>query len=200
MTGIYEKAFALTSLWCVAFITTASHAQSWFNHTPRDYEECAEIVERAPLTSNIRGSSLSECNTKFAGRRKPGGGYVYFDFMQNHSFDIAGPNPTPDELKQMDQKFLGYLAQQKAGTTGSDNQRWPSQQALDSTKLAASQAGSPQVVASTKPLRRPIGKKSVNRKSASCEDNSFSCNWSKLSIKVKTLLAPSPKSGHPPKS
>src|SRR5260370_26165613 len=47
--------------------------------------------------------------SKFAGRRKPGGGYTYFDFMQNRSFDIAGPNPTPQEQKQIDQQYIVHL-------------------------------------------------------------------------------------------
>ena len=52
---------------------------------------------------------VSECDAKFPGRRKPGGGYTYFDFMQNRHFDIAGPKPTPQELKRMDQEYLAFL-------------------------------------------------------------------------------------------
>jgi hypothetical protein len=73
----------------------------------RDYEECAEqaegtsVAQRAPL--------LIDCGARFAGRRKPGGGYSYYDFMQGRSFDIAEPNPTADERKQIDQEYMKYL-------------------------------------------------------------------------------------------
>ncbi|HSR08634.1 MAG TPA: hypothetical protein VLM42_15885, partial [Bryobacteraceae bacterium] len=69
-------------------------AQWWGSHAPADFEECADVAEKAAI-KEARTAALSECNAKFAGRRKPGGGYSYFDFMQNRNFDIAGPNPTP---------------------------------------------------------------------------------------------------------
>ena len=59
-----------------------------------------------------KAAALSECNAKFAGRRKPGGGYTYFDFMQNE-FDIAGPNPTPEEQRQIDEQYAVYLENQR---------------------------------------------------------------------------------------
>lgn len=57
---------------------------------PADFEDCAAAAEGA--RARKKTAKLSECNAKFAGRRKPGGGYTYFDFMQNRNFDIAGPN------------------------------------------------------------------------------------------------------------
>ena len=78
---------------CAALTPLRANAQ-WWSRAPADFEECADKAEKA-ATKEERTSALSECNAKFAGRRKPGGGYTYFDFMQNRSFDIAGPNPTP---------------------------------------------------------------------------------------------------------
>ena len=56
---------------------------------------------------------MTECNAKFAGRRKPGGGYTYYDFMQNRSFDIAGPNPTAEEQKKIDEQYTAFLEQER---------------------------------------------------------------------------------------
>src|SRR5665213_3901709 len=80
----------------------------WWSHTPVDFEECTEKAEKA-ASKEEKATQLTECNAKFAGRRKPGGGYTYYDFMQNRSFDIAGPNPTPEEQKQIDQQYTAYL-------------------------------------------------------------------------------------------
>ena len=73
----------------------------------RDFEECAEQAEAASVGQ--RSALLTDCGRLFAGRRKPGGGYSYYDFMQDRSFDIAGPNPTADERKQIDQEYMKYL-------------------------------------------------------------------------------------------
>ena len=78
-------------------------AQWWGARAPADFEECADSAEKVE-SKEARTAALSECNAKFAGRRKPGGGYSYFDFMQNRNFDIAGPNPTPEEQKQIDEQ------------------------------------------------------------------------------------------------
>jgi hypothetical protein len=181
--------FRLGAVCCLPFFPTASHAQYWFAHDPRDYEECVEVVKQAPASPDTRASQLSECNTKFPGRRKPGGGYVFFDFMQNRHFDIAGPTPTPDELKQMDQKYIGYLAQQRREVTAAAKER---RSAIDRTG-AISHAIPPLTNAPAILPRNSVIKKTADRKATVCVDNSLSCNWSKLSAKVKALLAPSTK-------
>src|SRR6476661_2172800 len=91
----------------------ASYAQAqWWSRAPVDFEECADKAEKA-ATKEERRSQLTNCNAKFAGRRKPGGGYTYFDFMQNRSFDIAGPNPTAEEQKKIDQHYTAYLDRER---------------------------------------------------------------------------------------
>src|SRR5262245_57612015 len=82
-------------------------AAQWWSRAPADFEECADAAEK--LAAKEAKAALASCNAKFAGRRKPGGGYTYFDFMQNRSFDIAGPNPTPEEQKHIDQQYTAYL-------------------------------------------------------------------------------------------
>src|ERR1700681_1296956 len=95
------------------FVLTSprAHAGWWGTRAPVDYEECADAAEKA-ATREAKAAALIECNAKFAGRRKPGGGYTYFDFMQNRTFDIAGPNPTPEEQKRIDEQYTHFLDQE----------------------------------------------------------------------------------------
>ena len=103
---------------CIALQPSRAHAQ-WWSRGPADFEECADIAEKA-ASKEARTSALAECNAKFAGRRKPGGGYTYFDFMQNRSFDIAGPNPTPQEQKHIDEQYTDYLDRQRRSTIAAE--------------------------------------------------------------------------------
>src|SRR5689334_20662297 len=84
----------------------------WWSRAPSDFEECADAAEKS-ATKEEKTAALAECNAKFAGRRKPGGGYTYYDFMQDRTFDIAGPNPTPEEQRYIDQQYTLYLENQR---------------------------------------------------------------------------------------
>src|SRR3979411_1193937 len=101
---------AAVAAW-VVLQPSRAHAQ-WWSRAPADFEECADKAEKA-ATKEDRTSQLIECNAKFAGRRKPGGGYTYFDFMQNRSFEIAGPNPTPEEQKYIDEQYTAFLDRER---------------------------------------------------------------------------------------
>ena len=99
---------------CVVLTPLRAQAQ-WWSSKPADFEACADIAEKA-ATKEEKTSKLGDCHSKFAGRRKPGGGYTYFDFMQNRHFDIAGPNPTPEEQKKIDEQYIAYLDQERRST------------------------------------------------------------------------------------
>src|ERR1700722_4319350 len=75
---------------CMTMQPSRAQARGWGSRGPVDFEECADIAEKA-ATKEAKTAALSECNAKFAGRRKLGGGYTYFDFMQNQKIDIGGP-------------------------------------------------------------------------------------------------------------
>src|SRR5258706_4826378 len=75
----------------------------------RDFEECAEQVQAKRPSKVERGASMTDCNARFAGRRKAGGGYTYFDFMQNRNLDIPSPNPTPAQSKQIHREHTEFL-------------------------------------------------------------------------------------------
>ena len=97
--------FALASLWLSAHWRPS--------YALRDYEECSENAEITATSKDERAILLTQCGLRFAGRRKIGGGYSYHDFMQNRHFDIAGPHPSPEEFKRIDQEYIAYLAVQR---------------------------------------------------------------------------------------
>ena len=88
----------------------------WWRSAPVDFESCADVAERAK-TKEEKTAKLAECNAKYAGRRKPGGGYTYYDFMQDRTFDIAGPNPTPEEQKRSTSNILPTSSASGAATS-----------------------------------------------------------------------------------
>jgi hypothetical protein len=160
-----------------------SHAQWWSTRAPVDFEECADLAEKA-ATKEARASELAGCNAKFAGRRKPGGGYTYFDFMQNRSFDIAGPNPTPEEQKHIDEQYTAFL----------DKQR----RSYIAAALTAQQEpqASPRIEKATVPVlaetpskpKLPAADLKARAKAAKCaKESTFSCEWPVLSEKITNL-------------
>src|SRR5258708_22618804 len=87
VTSIVLALLALVVLWLGFRGSPPQHA--------RDFEECAEQVQAKPPSNDERGASMTDCNARFAGRRKAGGGYTYFYFLQIRNFYIARPNTTP---------------------------------------------------------------------------------------------------------
>jgi hypothetical protein len=182
---IASRAFALliaATAGCVVLQPWRAHAQ-WWSRAPADFEDCADAAEKA-ATKEAKTAALTECNAKFAGRRKPGGGYTYYDFMQNRNFDIAGPNPTPEEQKQIDEQYTAFLERERrssiaAAFTAKQQQLQPATFKGDTEKLAAPEPAPkpPPVVSDIKP----------HTKTANCARHSFSCDWPRLSEGIKDL-------------
>lgn len=160
----------------VVLLPVASHAQWWSSGAPLDFEECAERAN-TPATGK---DAVPECEAKFAGRRKTGGGYTYYDFMQNRSFDIAGPNPTPEESKKIDEQYTAYLAEQRRAIIATAFQRKQQSPAPP----AAVEIAKPAV----KPVPEPRTKVSVVRrpKVETCEGR-ISCSLQELSAKIQSI-------------
>jgi hypothetical protein len=153
-----------------------------------DYEACADGA-RINASSNIEYSKLvTHCRERFAGRRKSGGGYAYFDFMQNKTFDIAGPNPTESERNQIDRSYMEFLGTTRRETILSELMK--AQADVEQAGFDRSQhnAGSPLSLTPKIPVptKRPV----VDR-SKPCEDGSLSCGWAKLSATVRSAFASS---------
>ena len=119
---------------CLPAIQPQRAHADWWSRSPTDFEECADAAEKS-ATKEEKTAALAQCNAKFAGRRKPGGGYVYYDFMQDRSFDIAGPNPTPEEQKFIDLQYTQYLERQRHANMSSAMMPRAQPQSLQPTAL-----------------------------------------------------------------
>lgn len=179
----------------------AAHAQ-WWRSAPADFEDCAAAAEKA-ASKEEKASRLSECNAKFAGRRKPGGGYAYFDFMQNRSFDIAGPNPTPEEQKKIDEEYIAYLETERRNSAAAAlaAKHQEQQQQLQRVSLKSDEKV-PVPVAS--PARQPARHaneappRTRSLSMSSCPKGTFSCDWPRISEginDIKKLFGATPNRG-----
>ncbi|MES5489035.1 hypothetical protein QMZ05_40360 [Bradyrhizobium sp. INPA03-11B] len=183
--AVFVAAFALAPM--------RAHAQ-WWRSAPKDFEDCADLAEKAK-TKEDKTAQLADCNAKFAGRRKPGGGYTYYDFMQDRSFDIAGPNPTPDEQKKIDQEYTGYLEKERRSSIVAafnakqlerqEKQERPpqiQQASLHNEPVHSEAAKVPAPVARpAKPRVVAVPLPRVRPQAGSCVKGKFSCEWPRLS-------------------
>jgi hypothetical protein len=154
----------------------------------KDFEECQAKAETASSEA-VRSAEINQCGERFAGRRKPGGGYTYYDFMQNRTFDIAGPNPSEEERKQIDRSYVEFLGAQRQEMLSSELAKRRSDQELAAFEQSRQVVEPPPPVLAEKiplPVKRPL----VER-SRACEDGSLSCSWAKLSAAVKNAFASS---------
>ena len=179
---------------CAALTPSCADAQ-WWSRAPADFEACADIAEKA-ASKEAKTSALVACNAKFAGRRKPGGGYTYFDFMQNRSFDIAGPNPTPQEQKQIDQQYIVHLDRLRRSNAVAEFTAKQQQEQLQQATFRAESEKTPLPREKPKPPAATNDLRSRTR-TANCAQHSFSCEWPRLSESLnelkKALFGPPPR-------
>jgi hypothetical protein len=159
----------------------------------RDFEECVEQVQANPPSNDERGALMTDCNARFAGRRKVGGGYTYYDFMQDRNFDTAGPNPTAEERKRIDHEYMAFLDAQRREAISAELAKRQNEQLQADLESARPPVGPPMVLTPTNPpssaAKRPVDRS----KSTRCEDGSLTCSWAKLSAVVKNAFASSSK-------
>jgi hypothetical protein len=191
--GIVERRFvvfvALALFALVALVALVVLWLGFYGSSPqlaRDFEECIEQAEATPATDEARGALTTGCNARFAGRRKPGGGYSYYDFMQDRKFDIAGPNATAQERKQIDQAYMGFLDAQRREAVSAELARRQNEQLRADLERARQPAGPPTALT---PANVPLPTARPQAKSARCENGSLSCGWAKLSMVVKNAFA-----------
>ena len=145
----------------------------------RDFEECTEQVQKISLDTE-RVARIMDCGARFAGRRKLGGGYAYYDLLQNRSFDIAGPNPTANERTRIHSEYIRFLELQRR------------EAALAELEQLAT--GEPQVET---PVDTPVdlpGPTTKLSKSKPCMiKGSLSCTWVKLTSAVRNGFASNSK-------
>ena len=164
----------------------------------QDFEECVEQVQAKRPSNDERSAFMTGCNARFAGRRKAGGGYTYYDFMQNRKFDIAGPNPTAEERKQIDRAYMVFLDAQRREAISADQAKRQIEQLRADLEGMRQPVGPPMVLTPTNSpptaAKRPVDRS----KSTRCEDGSLSCSWAKFSAAVKNAFASSSKTGPNP--
>jgi len=185
------SSFVVAAIGSLIVLAPVRSDAQWWRSTPVDFESCADVAEKAK-TKEEKTAKLAECNAKFAGRRKVGGGYTYYDFMQDRTFDIAGPNPTPEEQKKIDEQYTAYLERERrnhiAAALAAKQQEPPPAQDLQQVSLRTEQSSPPP--AETEKVPVPVAspvKQAARIKAAQCAKNQFSCEWPRLSEKVNEL-------------
>jgi hypothetical protein len=154
----------------------------WWHRAPADFEECAEAANKS-ATPEEKSAALAQCNSKFAGRRKAGGGYTYYDFMQDRSFDIAGPNPTAAEQKYIDEQYTSYLEKQRRSNIAAAFAK------EQQTKLEQASLKTETTVKIPVPQQRPkaLQQADRSRRGTNCPQHTFSCEWPRLSESLNEL-------------
>jgi hypothetical protein len=181
-------ALIVAALAAMALLQPSRAPAEWWKRAPTDFEECAEAAGSA-ATKAEKSAALSDCNAKFAGRRKPGGGYTYYDFMQDRSFDIAGPNPTPEEQKYIDQQYSLYLERERRNSVEAAISAKQQQEELQEEQPRPVQPASLQSSDTTErvpiPLARPY--KLIDGHPRCTKPHTFSCDWPHLSETIHDL-------------
>ncbi len=183
VTSIVLALFALVVLWLGFGGSSLQLA--------RDFEECVQQVEAKAPSNDERVLLMTDCSMQFAGRRKAGGGYTYYDFMQNRSFDIAGPNPTADERRRIDRQYMVFLDAQRRETISAELVRRQNEQLWADLESARQSAGAPLALTSRNPPFLAGKWPSDRSKSTRCEGRLLTCGWRKLSGVVKKAFASS---------
>lgn len=158
----------------------------------RDYEDCVERVQAQGSAGDQANAALTGCGARFAGRRKPEGGYSYYDFMQDRKFDIAGPNPTAEERKAIDRQYIVYLEAQRREAISAALAKQQNDMLRADIESAGAPAGPPlALVPDNVPLPVPRRVAEHREKARLCAEDALRCTLSKLSTAVKDAFASS---------
>ena len=185
MIASRASSFVVAAIGSLIVLAPVRSDAQWWRSTPVDFESCADVAEKAK-TKEEKTAQLAECNAKFAGRRKVGGGYTYYDFMQDRTFDIAGPNPTPEEQKKIDEEYIAYLERERRNSAAAAlNAKHQEQQqvALKSDEKVPVPVASP----AKQPARAASDAPPRTRSLSGCPKGTFSCDWPRLSGSINDL-------------
>jgi hypothetical protein len=191
----------------IALIGGSVGVVTWFGdrwlpqYSLQDFEQCSAQAESTSSSKDERMTLMAQCSKQFVGRRKTGGGYTYYDFLQNRHFDIAGPNPTPNELKYFDEQYTSYLDAQRreivaAALAEKQNRMAQPDFQDDGVAGSISQPG-PSVVIAPANVPIPRARSSVVQSNSLCKDASLSCNWTKFSAGIRKFFESNAKINRP---
>jgi len=155
-------------------------------HIAKDYEDCAEEAQANAASKADYSKLVTHCGERFAGRRKFGGGYTYFDFMQNRSFDIAGPNPDEDERKHIDRSYMEFLGSQRREMLLADLAKAQANLEQATSERGQHEIGAPLALTPKIPL--PLKRPPLEHPKP-CQGGSLSCSWARLSAAVRNSFA-----------
>jgi len=185
------SSFAIATIGSLIVLAPMRCDAQWWRSAPVDFESCADVAEQAK-TKEEKTAKLAECNAKFAGRRKPGGGYTYYDFMQDRTFDIAGPNPTAEEQKKIDEQYTAYLERERRNTIAATQmaKQQPEPPAAPQAEVQQvslrTESSLPETEKVPVPVASPV-KQAARIRAAQCAKNQFSCEWPRLSESINEL-------------
>jgi hypothetical protein len=126
--------------------------------------------------------------------------------MQDRTFEIAGPNPTPEEQKRIDEQYTAYLERERRSNIAAalaakqQSPEPPPTLGWQQVSLRTEQTPPPpaplpaEIEKVPVPVASPI-KQAARIRAAQCAKDQFSCEWPRLSEKVnelKKLLNPQP--------
>jgi hypothetical protein len=180
-TIVALTALAIVSVWQGLRWSSSSVAS--------DYEECTEQAQTA-LEGTERTARMMDCGARFAGRRKEGGGYVYYDFLQNRSFEIAGPNPTDEERRHIDLEYVKFLDSERRDAVSSELAKRRVESLLADFENVRRPPGPPTIIT---PKNVTSPKPSVKKSTPCPIEGSLSCSWTRLRSVVKNAFASTSK-------
>jgi hypothetical protein len=190
ISGANRYIVTLPAMVPVAILALWFGVQGLTPQVARDFEECVEQVEANTPSKDKPGASMI-CGAQFAARRKPGGGYAYYDFMQDKTFYISGPNPTVDECRRIDLEYMHFLDTQRREALSADLARARSEELQLDIKSAPQPVRPPIILTRPAPVPLPAKRPTDRSKYARCEDGSLSCRWLNFSAAVKNAFASS---------
>jgi hypothetical protein len=197
---IKPRVVLIASVCCALSGATWLGANLWPAHSPKDYEQCAEQAELSASSPDQRISLIAQCDRQFIGRRKPGGGYTYYDFLQNRHFDIAGPNPTPSELKHFDEEYTLYLDTERRDAVAAalaERQNQTAEAELQDDRLTGSIVAPGSRMATSSNVPPPRAVNSAARSRRLCEAALLSCGWTRFTTGIKNFLKSNAKTSRP---
>ena len=121
--------------------------------------------------------------------------------MQNRNFDIAGPNPSPEEQKKIDEEYIAYLERERRTTTASElaaKQQEKQEQEQRQLQQASLKSDEKVPVPVASPAKQPPRTRSLSGSLGGCPKGTFSCNWPRLSEginDIKKLFGTTPNKG-----
>ena len=190
--GVWLLAVAAAALVALAMVRFEFGGSSV--ELARDYEECVERIQAQSAAGDESNGGFAACNARFAGRRKPEGGYSYYDFMQDRKFDIAGPNPTAEERKAIDRDYIDYLEGQRREAISVALAKRQNELLRADIESARLPPGRPlALVPESVPLPVPRRVAERRERARQCAEDVVLCTLSKLSTVVKDAFASSTK-------